>query len=125
MGGGGDDDDEKANKQAQDNIEIWKIKKLIRSLEAARGCVHALSLAITQRRAALPFAGNTSRGALHTCLCLSLAWHTPSPASHRLPPHTPDFSASVLLTFRVLAALSLSLSLSVHIRSPFAAMARA
>ena len=39
MGGGGDDDDEKANKQAQDNIEIWKIKKLIKSLQAARGYV--------------------------------------------------------------------------------------
>ena len=38
MGGGGDDDDEAAKKSATDaNIEIWKIKKLIRSLEAARG----------------------------------------------------------------------------------------
>ena len=30
-------DDEKSNKQAEDNINIWKIKKLIKSLEAARG----------------------------------------------------------------------------------------
>ena len=36
------------NKQAEDNIEIWKIKKLIKSLEAARGCVHS-SRAFEQR----------------------------------------------------------------------------
>ena len=40
MGGGNDDQDEaEKNKQAEDNIEIWKIKKLIKSLQAARGCV--------------------------------------------------------------------------------------
>jgi len=33
----GDKSDEQAQKQAEDNIEIWKIKKLIKSLEAARG----------------------------------------------------------------------------------------
>jgi len=38
MGGGNDDQDEaEKNKQAEDNIEIWKIKKLIKSLQAARG----------------------------------------------------------------------------------------
>jgi|MDTA01.1.fsa_nt_gb hypothetical protein len=31
-------DDEAANKKAEDNINMWKIKKLIKSLEAARGC---------------------------------------------------------------------------------------
>ena len=30
-------DDETKQKQAEDNINIWKIKKLIKSLEAARG----------------------------------------------------------------------------------------
>ena len=30
-------DDAEANKKAEDNINIWKIKKLIKSLEAARG----------------------------------------------------------------------------------------
>ena len=37
----GDKSDEQAQKQAEDNIEIWKIKKLIKSLEAARGCAAA------------------------------------------------------------------------------------
>ena len=35
---GGDDDDEQKQKQAEENIEIWKIKKLIKSLQLARGC---------------------------------------------------------------------------------------
>jgi len=34
---GGDDDDEQKQKQAEENIEIWKIKKLIKSLQLARG----------------------------------------------------------------------------------------
>ena len=34
--GKGDDGDEKKD-ETDSNIEIWKIKKLIRSLEAARG----------------------------------------------------------------------------------------
>ena len=40
MGGGGDD---KAAENDDKNIEIWKIKKLIKSLEAARGCAHSPS----------------------------------------------------------------------------------
>ena len=36
-GGGNDENDEQANKQAEAKIAIWKIKKLIKSLEAARG----------------------------------------------------------------------------------------
>ena len=32
-------DDEATNKKAEDNINMWKIKKLIKSLEAARGYV--------------------------------------------------------------------------------------
>ena len=39
--GGSMADDEKSNKQAEDNINIWKIKKLIKSLEAARGWASA------------------------------------------------------------------------------------
>ena len=35
---GGDEDDEAKQKQAEENIEIWKIKKLIKSLQLARGC---------------------------------------------------------------------------------------
>lgn len=31
--------DEEATRKAEENIEIWKIKKLVKSLEAARGCV--------------------------------------------------------------------------------------
>ena len=38
-GGGGDDEDVEAKRKEDANIEIWKIKKLVRSLEAARGCV--------------------------------------------------------------------------------------
>jgi len=34
---GGDDDDEQKQRQAEENIEIWKIKKLIKSLQLARG----------------------------------------------------------------------------------------
>lgn len=34
---GGDDDDEQKQRQAEENIEIWKIKKLIKSLQMARG----------------------------------------------------------------------------------------
>ena len=68
--------------KADRDIEIWKIKKLIRSLEAARGCVHALSLAITQRRAALPFAGNTSKEELCTRACASL-WPGTHPRRRR------------------------------------------
>ena len=63
--------------KADRDIEIWKIKKLIRWVEAARGCVHALSLVITQRRAALPFAGNTSeRRSAHVPVPLSGLAHT-------------------------------------------------
>ena len=40
--GGSMADDEKSNKQAEDNINIWKIKKLIKSLEAARGYASTL-----------------------------------------------------------------------------------
>ena len=32
-----DDDSADSDKQNEQNIEIWKIKKLIKSLEAARG----------------------------------------------------------------------------------------
>jgi hypothetical protein len=35
---GGDDDEEQKQRQAEENIEIWKIKKLIKSLQLARGC---------------------------------------------------------------------------------------
>ena len=29
------------SEDADRNVEIWKIKKLIKGLESARGCVHA------------------------------------------------------------------------------------
>jgi hypothetical protein len=34
-----DKSEEEKNKAAEANIEIWKIKKLIKKLEEARGCV--------------------------------------------------------------------------------------
>jgi hypothetical protein len=44
--GGDDRDDEQKAKQAEDNINIWKIKKLIKSLMEARGCAeHAQTAA--------------------------------------------------------------------------------
>lgn len=33
-----DDDTEASDKQNEQNIEIWKVKKLIKSLQVARGC---------------------------------------------------------------------------------------
>ena len=32
------DEDKEKTKKAEDNINIWKIKKLIKSLQLARGC---------------------------------------------------------------------------------------
>ena len=38
----GDKSEEQKAEEAAKNIEIWKIKKLIKSLEAARGCAEAV-----------------------------------------------------------------------------------
>ena len=40
--------DAEADKRAEAEIEIWKVKKLVKNLEAARGCVHS-SRAFEQR----------------------------------------------------------------------------
>lgn len=42
-------DKSEADKAAEANIEIWKIKKLIKSLEMARGCAASVPCSARQR----------------------------------------------------------------------------
>ena len=70
-------DDEKGGAADEDkNIEIWKIKKLIKSLEAARGCVARdcprrwrAELCLLQSRPGLRWEGRVRvRGSLRGCM---------------------------------------------------------
>ena len=62
--------------KADRDIEIWKIKKLIRSLEAARGCVHALSCHHTKTRGAAVCREHLERSSAHVPVPLSGLAHT-------------------------------------------------
>jgi hypothetical protein len=60
---GGDEDDEAKQKQAEENIEIWKIKKLIKSLQLARGCAPAINTPLRRHMAAIRLAQDAASSA--------------------------------------------------------------
>jgi hypothetical protein len=67
-----DKSDEEKARAAEANIEMWKIKKLIKKLEEARGCVTATTPTLVPVLACAP----PPRGCL-TCHALSLSCAVP------------------------------------------------